>query len=93
MSERPKCLTCPHWELMELKKAGPPSEYSKGMCLRYPPQLTAAMHQSEAEESAQDIDLWSQPWLQGYNSCGEHPDFPAWAASRRLDSARVEGKD
>jgi hypothetical protein len=65
---RPTCKSCVHWEADDRSGNG------DGVCKRYPP-----VHWPHDPNG---IDLSAQPFTHMDASCGEHPDFPAWRASR-----------
>lgn len=70
--ERPRCGTCPHMVKVTLGNEG---DYQ---CRRWPPDS----HFSRGVF----IRSWPSvyPWFE--EGCGEHPDFPAYAASLRVQA-------
>lgn len=77
--ERPTCDTCPHYQMTP--------KTSQGVCLRYPPVLAQLIETKNPVgywvEPAESLDAWSQPRVIDYDSCGEHPDFPAYITARK----------
>jgi hypothetical protein len=82
---RPTCETCPHW--LNQETAAGYETVQIGECHGHPPVLSP-----EIATPGQDIEDLTELWLLcrrpvtcGTETCGEHPDMPAWIA--RLKSA------
>jgi hypothetical protein len=65
---RPTCKTCAYFSL-------PGDNHETGWCMRYPPRLVV---QPDVPDRLSEV--W--PVVEPTNWCGEHPDFPAYLASR-----------
>lgn len=76
--KRPKCATCPYYEETELFEQGT----SEGLCIRHPPSLVAKSDRPEQYEA------WANPVVSSEDSCGEHPDFPAYIEVRQARRAQ-----
>ena len=75
--DKPTCGTCPYWE----QGADKELDIETGDCTRYPPTLVTPDKLSELIE---DREFFTQfPKTYDEQSCGEHPDFPAWIESQR----------
>lgn len=70
MSERPTCRTCPHWNGFGEATVETWKELS---CLRYPPTVIVKPDHEDP--------VCLRPLRYADDSCGEHPDSPAWIAS------------
>ena len=102
-SERPTCGTCPYWHQVGEDRVDYDDDGPTGVCLRFPPVyvgrpsgLDDPIREPDGTELrrlrcyyASDTS-WSQPWTDARNdTCGEHPDFPAWMVER--NSSRAAG--
>jgi hypothetical protein len=79
MSERPTCKTCPYWYNPMDHDAGA-TEHDEGECHRRPPAVHVFAFQTQEDwRVRRETDY---PSAADFDWCGEHPDFPAWLASR-----------
>lgn len=78
MMDRPTCRTCPFWDCDQ--RGEPTDETDARQCRRLPPQI----NQEWADTHGGNV-AW--PTTFTYDWCGEHPDFPAYLASLRVDGA------
>lgn len=75
--ERPTCRTCPYW-------VNGPKVMDVGECRRGLPRFAA----TEGQYRDMERTCWSEwagtwPETNAESWCGEHPDFPAYLASRQ----------
>jgi DNA-directed RNA polymerase alpha subunit len=85
--ERPTCGTCPYWQACEQCGDGE----AGGTCRRHPPSPPTSLGKSEIAKTADGAyrydSHWSEcaiwPHVDRVDWCGEHPDFPAWIATRK----------
>ena len=72
ITERPTCRTCPHWMSDDDANDG------EGWCHLLPP---ARADQDSTCDLSSSI-YWRQPRTMQNDHCSQHPDFPAYLASR-----------
>jgi hypothetical protein len=81
--DQPTCATCPFWEPDTNER--PPLI---GWCHRHAPRFVAEIQaRHDAHEGLDDL-AFSFPKTLAGDWCGEHPDFPAYLASRAEKFAR-----
>ena len=96
MMERPTCGTCPYWETSSIGSSSACPD-DANCCIRYPGVLpTPALFEVFREEFGDDEDQSPQdavwPLTKRINSCGEHPDFPAYIASLKKPAVPPSGR-
>ena len=93
--DKPTCRTCPFWDLTDahfdlwdddppgvapaLQRALSTERTVEGECRRFP--------RSWQGKGVRDEQTTAWPFTADYDWCGEHPDFPAWLASRKTAPA------
>lgn len=109
--KRPTCLTCPHFKIEEETYGREVSgetyddltdgfDFVDGECLFAPPIMRVTKSAGMDWENAMN---WTNPKVYECHSCGQHPDFPAFAQAlkewwERPDFVEIEtsyalGKD
>jgi NAD-dependent dihydropyrimidine dehydrogenase PreA subunit len=96
MSEpkRPTCGTCVHF-------VKPPAEFGinpqRGTCIRMPPQMCAesGWNGRPGQESVRVYEgsAGFRPLMWESQSCGEHPDFPAYLRAWQAERQAGEGAE
>lgn len=72
--DRPLCETCPHW--LDMRSPCDPDDI--GICMLSPPIPVYAIQ----DRSGKLLMHWVQPDTEAFDSCSQHPNFPAYIASR-----------
>jgi len=80
--DRPTCKTCPYWNAPKHHEYLDEDEPERGDCRKYNPVFRPDM--SAEMGACQPWDGW-WPTTSETQFCGEHPNFPAWIASRRQE--------
>lgn len=88
--DQPTCQTCPYWVVYDgdCNRVSPDDigeDHMDGECHRKAPR--GAIGLPRGSESGQPLNLdYHWPMSLRDDFCGEHPDFPAWIASKRAES-------
>jgi hypothetical protein len=89
--DRPTCKTCMYYDDMVIEPDDPVGVL--GVCRRFPPVFVGPMASKVDRGWAFSEEFWIQPWVSGRGCCGEHPDFPAYLASRRTAASNSADLD